>query len=198
MGNKAVNFDAIIKKKIDGETVRMCLVTRTDTTDGPLTFWNGSHNFTSGNVEWNGVGGAITTGSASKSFSTTAPSVSLSTVPLESQYARRVRDDFKTKIRGQRMLRYLQFFDDALDNNWQPLGEPIPFDMNFIDNLGVSRSGTDQYGINITCEGPFVRRNTSSPRMLTDFGLKRQFPEARGLERVSSIPNREVKWLVRS
>jgi hypothetical protein len=102
----------------------------------------------------------------------------------------RLFDIAKGADRTEYVGRYARVYNQFLDDEWQPLGDPVARAAGIMDGLEISRQRAESGStrtITITATNIFYARSAGSDSYYTSPDQRRRFPGDRGLQYIPDL-----------
>jgi hypothetical protein len=151
---------------------------------GPVTTYDGKI--------WQGVGDVVTMEGGAQSSGTSANNLKIKLALSKDELTDPLMQatiDSEAMVYGRRYFTAIQFFgqDD------QPVDRFYPTFIGVMDRISF-RAGGNSREITLNIESPFVRKKTPRLEYYTDTDQKRNYPDDRFFEFISSLITKSVKW----
>jgi hypothetical protein len=188
-----VRFPEAIALMRAGGTLNAGVLHFMDFTSGAMRTWNGFGDLvTSDGASWRGLGDVVSIEGGGQQAGVVATNMTLalaadSDLLTDDMVSRALNSE--TEVYGRRYFMGIQFFDE----DWQPVDDYRVIFVGVMDRMTFRRT-VEQRQIALNVESPFVRRRTPRLQTLSDRDQKSRFPDDHGLEFVSSLKSKTVKW----
>lgn len=192
-------FPDTIAAKLAGRTIAASLLVHMDFRETPRRFWFGFGDLEAAGHIWQGTGEMIQIEGLESPIGTVAPksTVTLSGIePALVTLARNASD----RVKDRKATIYIQFFDitpdDASVDPWSLLDSPFAVSTWLMDQMTYSAQGPVQRAITLTMESLWTNRRRPAYGLWTDRDQNKRFPGDRGLEQVSDLVAKTIRWPV--
>jgi hypothetical protein len=193
-----MEFSATVDAYLAGRSVGVAPLVFMDFVEAPRRWWAGFGTLpTLDGNSWQGTGSLITIDGLQEDVGTVATPMTFTLSGVDAEIVTLARNA-SSRVKGRRVVVYLQFFDITSDNAgvapWAPLDQPDAIKVGVMDQMRVIAEGPSSRSIIVTAEGLWTGRNRPSFGLYTDRDQKARFPGDRGLEQVSDLVNKTIRW----
>ncbi len=190
-------FSETVKAAMDGRGVGASLLVFMDFKDAPRRWWTGFGMLDAGGYEWTGLGKFVSVDGLGWQVGTAAPEATFTVSGVDADIVAQVRAA-SDRVRGRRVVVFVQFFHvsptDAGDQVHSALDAPYAVWSGKMDQVQFSASGPSLRTITVTAETLWAGRNRPRYGLYTDRDQNGRFPGDRGLEQVTSLVSKTIRW----
>lgn len=183
------SLPSVVAAAVAGRVIRVAPLVRLDYASGTTRVWAGFGTLTAGGYDWTGLGDLGAIGAIESPMGGTAPMVTLTLSGVKPEMVATVLDS-QAEVKGRGAAIYFQHFDE----NQQTLDDPLAVFVGTMDTIKISTATADTRVVELTLEWLFSRRSLSPFGYLSDTDQKALYPTDKGLEFVSAMQNKTVKW----
>ena len=192
-------FPQTITAKLAGRTVGAALLCFMDFRITPRRWWMGFGMLNAGGYEWQGLGQLIQIDGLDQPIGTNAPRTTFQLSGVDAEIVGLARNA-SDRVKDRRCTVYVQFFDITPDDSsvqpWSTLDQPFAIWSGKMDQMSYQAEGPSRRGITLTAESLWVNRRRPAHGLYTDRDQNGRFPGDRGLEQVSSLITKTIRWPV--
>ena len=195
-----MQFSETVDAYLAGRKVACSLLAFMDFVDAPRRWWMGFGTLkTNDDHEWQGLGELITIDGLEEDFGTAANAMTFTLSGVDPEIVTLARNA-SDRVKGRKVTVYLQFFDitpnDAGVQPWTPLDQPDAIKVGTMDQMRYIADGPTSRTISVTAEGLWTGRNRPAFGLYTDRDQNARFAGDRGLEQVSNLVSKTIRWPV--
>jgi len=192
-------FPATVEAHLQGREVGAALLCHMDFRETPRRWWGGFGPLAAGDEEWQGTGALIQIDGLEQPIGTTAPKTTFTLAGVDAEIVRLARQA-SDRVKDRRCTVYVQFFDispdDASVMPWATLDAPFAIWSGQMDQLVYGAQGPSVRSLTLTAESLWVNRRRAPYGLYTDRDQNYRYPGDRGLEQVSDLVSKVVRWPV--
>lgn len=192
-------FPETIAAKLAGRAVAASLLVHMDFRETPRRFWFGFGDLVAGGHTWQGTGELIQLDGLESPIGTVAPKTTFTLSGIDAALVTLARNA-SDRVKDRRATIYIQFFDlnpdDASVAPWSLLDEPFAVSTWLMDQMTYSAQGPAQRAISLTAESLWTNRRRPAFGLYTDRDQNKRFVGDRGLEQVSDLVSKTIRWPV--
>jgi hypothetical protein len=160
--------------------------------DGTEYVWQGVGPLVAGGITYQGIGDVVNVDGTGQQAGVVAGNLTITLAGasdlLTDPLLIRVMEQ-QTLVKGRRYVMGLQFCDEG----WQPVDTARIVYVGVMDQMTVKWT-PDLRQVILNVESPFVRRRVPRLETFSDRDQKSKFPTDKGLENVSGLKDKIVKW----
>jgi len=182
-------FNATAAAAAAGRTVRAALLVHFDFVDTPKRVWAGPFNVVAGGFTWEGLGEFGSIDGLEQIIGANAPQTTFTLSGVSPDIVALARNQ-SSHVKGRDVTVYIQFCDDG----WQTLDDMYAVWSGVLDQMRYSGSGPSLRTVTCTAEGLWTNRRRPAWGLYTDRDQNQRFPGDRGLEQVSDLVNKTIRW----
>lgn len=190
-------FSETVAAAMAKKTIGASLLVFMDFKDAPRRWWTGFGMLDAGNAEWTGLGKFVSVDGLEGQVGTAAPQATFTVSGVDPDIVAQARAS-SDRVKGRRAVVYIQFFHtsptDAGDQVHSLLDTPYAVWSGKMDQVQFSASGPSLRTITVTAETLWASRNRPRYGLYTDRDQNGRFPGDRGLEQVSSLVSKTIRW----
>lgn len=190
-----MRFPGAIAAMRAGGTINAAVLHFLDFKDGAMHAWNGFGDMVTRDGQlWRGIGDVVAIEGGGQQTGVVANNVTLTLSAPSDQFTDEMNQraiNSENQVYGRRYIMAVQF----CDADWQPVDDYRSIYVGVMDRMTFRRNyneGTSQISLNV--ESPFVRRRVARPALFSDRDQRAQYNADRGLEFVSGLANKTIKW----
>lgn len=184
-----VDLPSVVEASLAGRVVRVAPLVELEYASGTTRVWGGFGALSAGGQQWTGLGDLGSIGAIESPVGGNAPTVTLTLSGVKPELVSIVLDS-QAEVKGRPATIYFQHFDESQ----QTLDDPIAVFFGTMDTIKISTATADTRVVELTLEWDFARRSISPFGYLSDTDQKALYPTDEGLEFVSAMQNKTVKW----
>lgn len=192
-------FPDTIAAKLAGRTVAASLLCHMDFRITPRRWWMGFGDLEAGGETWQGMGELIQIDGLEQPIGTIAPKTTFTLSGVDSTIVTLARNA-SDRVKDRRCTVYVQFFDvtpdDAAVQPWAKLDDPFSIWSGVMDQMTYSAQGPSVRTVTLTAESLWTNRRRPAYGLYTDRDQNARFPGDRGLEQVSNLVSKTIRWPV--
>lgn len=185
-------FSETVAAKLAGREVSAELLCFMDFRDTPRRWWMGFGDVVLGGHTWQGLGELIAIEGLEQSVGTTANKTTFRLSGVDATVVQMARQS-SDRVKDRRVQVFVQFWDVT---DWLPLDQPYALWSGRMDQMTYAADGPQSRTVTVTAETIWAGRRKAPFGYYTDRDQNQRFPGDRGLEQVSSLVNKTIRWPV--
>lgn len=195
-----MQFSQTVEAYLQGRTVACAPLVYMAFKDADRRWWPGFGTLvTNDGAQWQGTGSLITIDGLEEDIGTAANPMTFTLSGVDAEIVTLARNA-SDRVKGRRVFVYLQFFDvtptDAGVQPWTPLDLPDVIKTGTMEQMRYVADGPTSRQVIVTAEGLWTGRNRPPFGLYTDRDQQSRFPGDRGLEQVSDLVSKVIRWPV--
>jgi hypothetical protein len=191
-------FNETVDAYVAKRSIAGSLLIFMDFKDAPRRWWPGFGDIVAGGQTWQGTGELLSVEGLEQPQGTSAPQTTFTLSGVDAAIitlARQASD----RVKNRRVIVYVQFFQaepEAGEEAWSNLDAPAAIWTGRMDQIRYAASGVGSRSITVTAESLWVNRSRPAFGLFTDRDQNARFAGDRGLEQVSDLVSKSVRWPV--
>lgn len=188
-------FNSTVEAYVAGRSIAGTILVFMDFVDAPRRWWPGFGSLVSGGQTWQGTGELISVDGLEQPMGTAAPQTTFMLSGVDSTIVTLARNS-SGKVKGRRVVVYVQFFQLDGTQAWVPLDSPAAVWSGKMDQMKYAAQGPSSRSVTVTAESLWVNRSRPPFGLYGNTDQIARFPGDRGLEQVSDLVNKTIRWPV--
>lgn len=188
-------FNSTVEAYVAGRSIAGTVLVFMDFVDAPRRWWPGFGDLVAGGQTWQGTGELISVDGLEQPMGTAAPQTTFMLSGVDSTIVTLARNS-SDKVKGRRVVVYVQFFQLDGTQAWVPLDSPAAVWTGKMDQMKYAAQGPASRSVTVTAESLWVNRSRPPFGLYGNTDQIARFPGDRGLEQVSDLVNKTIRWPV--
>lgn len=188
-------FNSTVEAYVAGRSIAGTVLVFMDFVDAPRRWWPGFGSLVVGGQTWQGTGELISVDGLEQPMGTAAPQTTFTLSGVDSAIVTLARNS-SDKVKGRRVVVYVQFFNLDGTQAWVPLDSPAAVWTGKMDQMKYAAQGPASRSVTVTAESLWVNRSRPPFGLYGNADQIARFPGDRGLEQVSDLVNKTIRWPV--
>lgn len=186
-------FNSTVEAYVAGRSIAGTVLVFMDFVDAPRRWWPGFGSLVAGGQTWQGTGELISVDGLEQPMGTAAPQTTFMLSGVDSTIVTLARNS-SGKVKGRRVVVYVQFFQLDGTQAWVPLDSPAAVWSGKMDQMKYAAQGPSSRSVTVTAESLWVNRSRPPFGLYGNTDQIARFPGDRGLEQVSDLVNKTIRW----
>lgn len=186
-------FNSTVEAYTAGRSIAGTVLVFMDFVDAPRRWWPGFGSLVVGGQTWQGTGELISVDGLEQPMGTAAPQTTFTLSGVDSTIVTLARNSSE-KVKGRRVVVYVQFFKLDGMQAWTPLDSPAAVWTGKMDQMKYAAQGPNSRSVTVTAESLWVNRSRPPFGLYSNADQVARFAGDRGLEQVSDLVNKTIRW----